>query len=89
MNTIEIHTAAGVAQVALNRPDKLNAINDEMRAELTTAFAAFDADPAVRRTKMRSSESLHRRQGATRRPTWWNCCNATALPPPLWRRAPT
>jgi enoyl-CoA hydratase/carnithine racemase len=48
MNTIEIQSAAGVAQVTLNRPDKLNAINDVMRAELTTAFAAFDADPAVR-----------------------------------------
>ena len=48
LNTIEIHTAAGVAQVTLNRPDKLNAINDEMRAELTAAFAGFDADPAVR-----------------------------------------
>src|SRR4051812_37818759 len=48
LNTIEIHIAAGVAQVTLNRPDKLNAINDEMRADLTAAFAGFDADPAVR-----------------------------------------
>ena len=48
LSTIEIHTAAGVAQVTLNRPDKRNAIDDEMRAELTAAFAAFDADPAVR-----------------------------------------
>ena len=48
MNTIELHIAAGVAQVTLNRPDKLNAINDEMRAELTAAFAGFDTDPGVR-----------------------------------------
>jgi (E)-benzylidenesuccinyl-CoA hydratase len=48
LNTIEIHIAAGVAQVTLNRPDKLNAINDEMRTELTAAFAGFDTDPAVR-----------------------------------------
>ncbi len=48
MNTIELHIAAGVAQVTLNRPDKLNAINDEVRAELTAAFAGFDTDPGVR-----------------------------------------
>jgi (E)-benzylidenesuccinyl-CoA hydratase len=48
LNTIEIHIAASVVQVTLNRPDKLNAINDEMRAELTAAFAGFDTDPAVR-----------------------------------------
>jgi enoyl-CoA hydratase/carnithine racemase len=48
LNTIEIHTAAGIAQVTLNRPNKFNAINDEMRAELMAAFADFDADPAVR-----------------------------------------
>ena len=48
MSTIQIHTEAGVARLTLNRPDKRNAINDEMRSELVTAFAAFDADPAVR-----------------------------------------
>jgi enoyl-CoA hydratase/carnithine racemase len=48
LSTIDIHTGAGVARVTLNRPDKLNAINDEMRADLTAAFAAFDADASVR-----------------------------------------
>ena len=37
-----------MARITLDRPDKRNAINDEMRTELTAAFAAFDADPSVR-----------------------------------------
>jgi enoyl-CoA hydratase/carnithine racemase len=48
LSTIQIHTEAGVARLTLNRPDKRNAINDEMRSELVMAFAGFDADPAVR-----------------------------------------
>ena len=48
MSTIAIHIEDGVARVTLDRPEKRNAINDEMRAELTAAFAAFDADPSVR-----------------------------------------
>ena len=34
--------------ITINRPDKRNAINDEMRVELTEAFPRFDADPVVR-----------------------------------------
>lgn len=45
---IEIHREDAVALLTLNRPDKRNAVNDEMRAELTAAFAAFDADPSLR-----------------------------------------
>jgi E-phenylitaconyl-CoA hydratase len=48
LSTLEIRTEESVALVTLNRPDKRNAINDEMRAELTEAFARFDADPSVR-----------------------------------------
>jgi enoyl-CoA hydratase/carnithine racemase len=48
LSTLEIKIDAAVARVTLNRPDKRNAINDEMRAELTDAFARFDADAAVR-----------------------------------------
>jgi enoyl-CoA hydratase/carnithine racemase len=48
LSTLDIHIDAAVARVTLNRPDKRNAINDEMRAELTDAFARFDADTAVR-----------------------------------------
>jgi len=48
LSTLDIKVDGAVARVTLNRPDKRNAINDEMRAELTDAFARFDADPAAR-----------------------------------------
>jgi len=48
LSTLDIKVDGAVARVTLNRPDKRNAINDEMRAELTDAFARFDADAAVR-----------------------------------------
>lgn len=41
-------TQNGVRTITLNRPELRNAINDVMRAELIAAFAAADADPAVR-----------------------------------------
>lgn len=40
--------ARGVARVTLNRPDKHNAFDAALIAELTAAFAALSADPAVR-----------------------------------------
>ena len=38
----------GVAIVTLNRPDKRNAVNDAMRADMITVFDWADRDPAVR-----------------------------------------
>ena len=38
----------GVAHLTLNRPDKRNALNDELVAALKGALRAADADPAVR-----------------------------------------
>jgi enoyl-CoA hydratase len=38
----------GVAVVTVNRPDKLNALNDQTVEELDRAFAALGADEAVR-----------------------------------------
>ncbi|MEQ8603290.1 MAG: enoyl-CoA hydratase/isomerase family protein [Marivibrio sp.] len=37
----------GVRRVSLNRPDRLNAINPALLADLTAALRAADADPAV------------------------------------------
>jgi methylglutaconyl-CoA hydratase len=47
--TIQLEkNSAGVAVVWLNRPDIRNAFNETMIAELTDAFRAVDADPAMR-----------------------------------------
>jgi len=38
----------GIAVIAVNRPDKLNALNAAVIGELDTALAELDADPSVR-----------------------------------------
>ena len=43
-----LETREGLAVVTVNRPDKLNALNDKTVAELDAAFAALGADDAVR-----------------------------------------
>jgi E-phenylitaconyl-CoA hydratase len=48
LNTVEIHVADAVALLTLNRPGKRNAVDDDMRVQLTAAFAALDADASVR-----------------------------------------
>ena len=45
---IEITRESGVATVRLNRPDKLNALSNEMYRELAETFAALGVDDAVR-----------------------------------------
>ncbi|MCK6532553.1 MAG: enoyl-CoA hydratase-related protein [Polyangiaceae bacterium] len=47
--TITVAIEAGVATVTINRPDKLNALNAQVLAELTGAFVALaEAAPPVR-----------------------------------------
>ncbi len=42
---VETHGRVGL--VRLNRPQRMNALNDALAAELATALAAFDADPGI------------------------------------------
>jgi methylglutaconyl-CoA hydratase len=46
--TLTLTTAAGVASLALARPEVHNAFDEVLVAELTAALTALDADPAVR-----------------------------------------
>jgi enoyl-CoA hydratase/carnithine racemase len=43
-----VERADGTAVVRLNRPQRLNAINEDIRRELPPALAALNADPGVR-----------------------------------------
>jgi len=46
--TLLVEVTDGVATVTVNRPDKLNALNDVVVAELSQAALALKADPAVK-----------------------------------------
>ncbi len=46
--TIRYEVADGVATITLNRPDRLNAFNEQMMHEMIAACDAIDADDAVR-----------------------------------------
>ena len=47
-DNLKVETRDGVAIVTINRPDKLNALNDRTVEELDAAFAAIGSDPQVR-----------------------------------------
>jgi enoyl-CoA hydratase len=42
-----VETRERVGLITLNRPQRMNALNDELARELDRALAAFDADPAI------------------------------------------
>ena len=46
-NTILTQTEGKVALITLNRPQVLNALNDELMDELGDALLRFDADDAI------------------------------------------
>ena len=46
--SVELEKHDGVATVSLNRPDRLNALTDEMYGQLIDIFAALAAEDAVR-----------------------------------------
>ena len=47
-STLLVDIKNGVATITLNRPEKLNAYNATMGAELAQAFKTLDADDSVR-----------------------------------------
>ena len=53
--TIVDDPAPGVRRVTLNRPEKRNALNHQLRGELVHALQAADVDPAVRVTIVRGA----------------------------------
>ena len=55
-NTILVEQREAVTLVTLNRPQALNALNNEVLRELIAAFAAYDADPAQRCLVLTGSE---------------------------------
>ena len=46
--TVLVQTGGGITRLTLNRPDKLNAFNQMMMADLETALASAGRDPACR-----------------------------------------
>jgi len=44
---ILVETRDRVGLIRLNRPQRMNALNDALNVELTQALAAFDADPGI------------------------------------------
>ncbi len=46
--TILVEQRGAVTLITLNRPQALNALNSQVLADLTQAFAAYEADPAQR-----------------------------------------
>jgi enoyl-CoA hydratase len=54
--TILVETRDAVTLITLNRPQALNALNTQVLAELSDAFAAYDADPSQRCAVLTGSE---------------------------------
>ncbi len=46
--TLSLDRSDGIATITLNRPERMNAFNSRMRADLVAAFDATDADDEVR-----------------------------------------
>ncbi|WP_044519065.1 enoyl-CoA hydratase/isomerase family protein [Mycolicibacterium septicum] len=47
-NYVEVTTTAGIAVVRLNRPESLNALNDDMRRDIAESFRHYGNDRSIR-----------------------------------------
>ena len=54
-NAVLLETHGAVSYVTLNRPDKLNAINEDLRLRACELFERADADPATRVVVLRAN----------------------------------
>ena len=54
--TLLVEQRGAVTLMTLNRPEALNALNSQVLADLTAAFAAFDADDSQRCAVLTGSE---------------------------------
>src|SRR5580698_385635 len=54
--TLIVETHGAVLLVRLNRPQALNALNDQLATELTTALVAAEADKGIRAIVITGSE---------------------------------
>src|SRR5215470_5253895 len=70
---VEYECRDHIATIALNRPDKLNAVNDDMVRQIATALSTFDADNDAhvailcgRGRAFSSGADVHQRQMRTR-----------------------
>jgi enoyl-CoA hydratase len=54
--TLLVETEGSVTLIRINRPEALNALNQQVLADLIAAFAAYDADPSQRCAVLTGSE---------------------------------
>ena len=66
-NTVLVTREPPIAGVQLNRPDVLNALNEEVLGELVTALATLDDDPEIRCIVLTATNARSRRARTSRR----------------------
>ena len=57
--TLDYQVEDGVLTLTLNRPDRMNAFNGQMRRDLIAAFDAADADDAAYRSAASRAGQWH------------------------------
>jgi len=78
MSAVTVETRGAISIIRINRPDRLNAINQDVAVEMQQAFRAFDADDTQRVAILSSVGDRAFSSGA----------DVTNLPE-LWRAIPT